>query len=308
MGIYDRDYYRDDGGGWWASMAGRQATVGLMIATGSIFLLQLMTSGGRGAVSPVTLFGQFSYSAVLDGEIWRFVTSMFVHPTNSLWPVAMNLLVLFWVGTSVEAIYGTREFLTFYLTAGVTATVGRFALVAGGFVDPKLVELGAAGPMTAALVVYACHYPYNTVMLFFVIPVPVWLLVSGVVGLQLLGALGVGSPSPALIGAAFGLLYYNRQVRLSTLWSGVSGRLARRRQPRLSVYRGEQEPQPVGAEPRPARNTSEATGDRPVDEHLEAKLDAVLEKVSRFGKESLSSEEHQILLRASEIYKRRRES
>jgi hypothetical protein len=43
-----------------------------------------------------------------------------------------------------------------------------------------------------------------------------------------------------------------------------------------------------------------------VDEQLEAKLDAVLEKVARFGKQSLTDSENQILMRASEIYKRKR--
>jgi hypothetical protein len=43
-----------------------------------------------------------------------------------------------------------------------------------------------------------------------------------------------------------------------------------------------------------------------MDEHLEAKLDAVLEKVSRDGQDSLTESERKVLLRASEIYKRKR--
>jgi hypothetical protein len=43
-----------------------------------------------------------------------------------------------------------------------------------------------------------------------------------------------------------------------------------------------------------------------LDEHFEAKVDAVLEKVSRFGQGSLTETERQILLRASEVYRRRR--
>jgi hypothetical protein len=39
---------------------------------------------------------------------------------------------------------------------------------------------------------------------------------------------------------------------------------------------------------------------------MEAKVDAVLEKVARFGKDSLTDGERQLLLRASEVYKRRR--
>jgi hypothetical protein len=45
-----------------------------------------------------------------------------------------------------------------------------------------------------------------------------------------------------------------------------------------------------------------------VDEHLEAKLDQVLEKVQKYGKESLSEAEREILLKASEVYKKRRQS
>jgi hypothetical protein len=52
--------------------------------------------------------------------------------------------------------------------------------------------------------------------------------------------------------------------------------------------------------------TPPAPSEKLIDEQLEAKLDAVLEKVARTGKESLSEPERQILLRASEIYKRRR--
>ena len=43
-----------------------------------------------------------------------------------------------------------------------------------------------------------------------------------------------------------------------------------------------------------------------MDEQLEAKLDAVLEKVARFGQDSLTESERQILQRASDMYKRRR--
>jgi hypothetical protein len=52
--------------------------------------------------------------------------------------------------------------------------------------------------------------------------------------------------------------------------------------------------------------TAEGRAARSVDEQLEAKLDHVLEKVSQYGRESLTPEEREILLRASEIYKRRR--
>jgi hypothetical protein len=44
-----------------------------------------------------------------------------------------------------------------------------------------------------------------------------------------------------------------------------------------------------------------------MDEHLEAKLDEVLEKVKQHGQDSLSETEREILFRASEIYRKRRQ-
>ena len=45
---------------------------------------------------------------------------------------------------------------------------------------------------------------------------------------------------------------------------------------------------------------------READEQLEAKLDAVLQKVAEKGQDSLTDGEKKILIQASEIYKRRR--
>jgi hypothetical protein len=42
------------------------------------------------------------------------------------------------------------------------------------------------------------------------------------------------------------------------------------------------------------------------DEHLEAKVDALLEKVGRTGQASLTASEREFLQKASEVYKKRR--
>jgi Family of unknown function (DUF6576) len=64
----------------------------------------------------------------------------------------------------------------------------------------------------------------------------------------------------------------------------------------LRVYREEPQ-QPVHASAPPASDA---------DEHLEAKLDRVLEKVASQGQNSLTEGERQVLMRASEIYRKRR--
>ena len=56
----------------------------------------------------------------------------------------------------------------------------------------------------------------------------------------------------------------------------------------------------------PVVSVANVAATSPIDEQLEAKLDLALEKVARTGKDSLTSEEKAVLMRASEIYKRKR--
>jgi hypothetical protein len=80
------------------------------------------------------------------------------------------------------------------------------------------------------------------------------------------------------------------------LWPDFRALKRRLTRPPLRVYREEEPPTPV---------TVGATAP-PDEEQLEAKMDAILEKISRSGKESLTESERQVLLRASEVFKRRR--
>jgi hypothetical protein len=68
---------------------------------------------------------------------------------------------------------------------------------------------------------------------------------------------------------------------------------------------------PLEADGDPAEPVGAAVQAQPhakenVDEHLEAKLDRVLAKMSTQGQESLTAEEREILVKASELYKKRR--
>ena len=99
-----------------------------------------------------------------------------------------------------------------------------------------------------------------------------------------------------LAGAAFALAYYKGHWRVVNGVSWLQGLRRQVTRPRLRVYR-EGSPEAVAVTTPPVSQA---------DEQLEAKLDAVLEKVARSGQASLTENEKQILFRASEIYKRRR--
>ena len=312
MGIYDRDYYRESTRRWWSNWGDRQVTLWLIGVMVGVFVLQIVSrsqNGGAGR-GELTEWGDYYLPAVLDGQLWRLLTWHFLHEPFGFWHIAFTLFFLYFIGTELEAIYGPAEFLAFYLATAVIISLAQLALGVVGLMPREAHVTGASAPVTASFILFACHYPYRRIMLMFVLPVPAWLLATGVVLLGFLGVLGPGQAglgfSAHLVGFAFAFAYYRYNLRVLN-WLPRFGTIrATRRKSPLKVYEEPREARrPVAASV--SKPSAEGSG-RSVDEQLEAKLDQVLEKVARYGRESLTSEEQQILQRASEIYKRRRGS
>jgi membrane associated rhomboid family serine protease len=310
MGIQDRDYYRDDSAGY-REVWGRQGVAIWIIAiTCGVFFGQCVTLGGP-LKSPLVVHGAFEPTSILAGEVWRLFTPVLLH-ANFL-HLLFNMLVLYFAGTRLEERYGSREFLAFYVGAGLFSSLAYLLASVAGLADVER-ALGASGAVTAVLVLFACHYPRQKVLLYFIIPMPVWVLVVAFVAIDLLGAtggaIGVRTAPVGYVahlgGALFGGLYFWAGIRITELFRR-SPRAATRVRPKLRVVPTEPEddtPTPVGApvESRPLPKE----GQEAVDEQLEARLDQVLEKVSKYGQESLTPEEREILFKASEVYKKRR--
>jgi membrane associated rhomboid family serine protease len=306
MGIYDREYYRREGPSFLGTISERGKVCKALILINLVcFVVQLLTAG-RGPEN--TTFGWFTdlfelnADSVLHGQVWRLLTYAFLHDPNSLLHIVFNMLFLWWFGTELEDHYGPREFLGIYL---ISALTGGLAFFAAHFAEMEGLRcIGASGAVTGIMVLYAFHYPTRLILLFFLIPVPVWLLVILNVGWDAWTFLHqpVGMRTTAVTvhlgGALFAFVYYKRHWRLLSIWSSLRSWQQQLFRPRLRVYREEhhREPVHVAAPPHSAD----------VDEQLEAKLDEILQKVARSGQDSLSDSERQILMRASEIYKRRR--
>jgi membrane associated rhomboid family serine protease len=299
MGIYDREYYRKEGPSLLGSFTDHGKMCKWLIAVNVVvFICQLVTRSNP----IVTDLFELDTVDVLHGQVWRLLSYAFLHSPDDLWHIVFNMLFLWWFGSDVEDLYGPREFLAVYLTS---AFLGGVAFVGGsllGFPGERCV--GASGAVMAVLVLCALHYPRRVIYIFFVLPVPIWLFVLFAVGrdaFTLLSRLPSGTAVTVhLAGAAFAFCYCKFHWRLLDFLP-LLRRSRSRRKPRLQLYREEDMPstEPVAVASAPSLR-------EPVDEHLEAKLDAVLEKVARHGRESLTENERQILMRASEIYRRKR--
>lgn len=296
MGFYDRDYYRRDTGQFGDWLQPRSVSTYLIAANVIVFVAQLATRtvGMPIMDGPVTSAFRLDPDKVLHGEIWRLLSYAFLHSLG--WAhIAFNMLALWWAGRGVEAIYGGKEFLGFYLVAAILAGLAYCGVEwATGSSRPAI---GASGAVSAVMVLFACHYPTSTIYLFMLIPVPVFVAVILYIVIDTLQLLGGPANTNIAVaahlgGALVGFLYFKFQFRvLNWLPSRMSMR-PRRSRPRLKVYR-----EPVEAD-------TPLSGD--ADDQLEAQLDSVLAKVAKYGREALSEREHQVLLKASEVYKQRR--
>lgn len=293
MGIYDRDYYRDERSGLASLIPEGGICKFLIIAQIAAFALQALDRNGVSESLGLQLAG------LMSGEVWRILTFPFVQQSLSIMTLAFSLLFLWWFGSDLEQMYGSTEFLCFYL---LSALIGGAAFLGVAYLRnvPGELLFGAFGPITAVTVLYAWHFPNHTIRLFFFLPVPMWLLVI----IEMLGALMLAREQAAYILAAgaFSSLYYKKQWRFSGLFQGFGTWNSRpKARAKLRVFHPEVDEdfgEPVGVS---------APKSAPLlDEHLEAKVDAVLEKMARSGKESLSDKERDILLQASEIYRRKR--
>jgi membrane associated rhomboid family serine protease len=296
MGIYDREYYRREGPSFLGSLANTGVVCKWLIGINvGVFVLQILLrdTGFTDALwlDPV---------AVVHGEVWRLLTYAFLHDVTSLYHIVFNMLFLWWFGTDIEDVYGHKEFLAFYLVAAVVGGVTYQACAMADLIGANPC-LGASGAVTAVLVLCALHFPRRIIYIWFFLPVPIWAFVGFQVLQDAFMFVGKHKTQTAVTvhlgGAAFAFLYQKFHWRMLNLVPNLRSWQRARARPQLRIYQEEEPRQPVPVTAPPA-------GD--VDEQLEAKLDAVLEKMAQYGQGSLTEGERQILLRASEIYKRRR--
>lgn len=299
MGIYDREYVRREGPSFLGSIVDRGRICKWLIGINVVaFILQGLTLNQGGFTDLFWL----DVAQVQHGQVWRLLTYAFLH-SFGIFPFLFAMLFLWWFGSDLEDLYGPREFLAFYLTAVFVGGLAYF-LSALAWFPRAAAHMGSSGAIMAVMVLCAIHDPRRLIYLFFLLPVPIWALVAAYLAYDvfvLAGDKGMGGVVAAVDVAAalFAAVYHQLHWRL-TEWLPQWGqwRLWRRRlfRPRLRLYREERPREPVGVPSTPALD----------DEHLEAKMDAILEKISRVGKENLTESERQVLLRASEILRRRR--
>lgn len=309
MGFQDRGYYGDRRSTFASEWTAVNAIIALNVA---LWLANFILTGDlfREFFSlQVSLNDLLCLRSDLPQHLWRFwslLTYGFLHdgpslesPNNQYSPMHLlfNMLTLWFFGRELEDLMGRGEFLRFYCVAIVFA--GGAWVVGEGFGGMGGRLVGASGGVMAVLAVFVWHFPRQTVLIYGVLPVPVWALGLLYLVSDVRGAAG-GSGNVAHVahlgGAVFGLLYAWRGWSLEDL-TGLPARLLKRR-PRMRVVRPDDDTLGLGGQ----------AGRPGGDSRLDEEVDRILEKISRTGEGSLTANERDTLTRASRRLKDRNRS
>ncbi|KAG8775559.1 hypothetical protein FRC12_001419 [Ceratobasidium sp. 428] len=127
-----------------------------------------------------------SLQNVLDGRIWTLLTACFSHEATG--HLLVNGMSFWFMAPPVMRMLGNSAFLALYLGGGIAASA--FSLAWNAVVSHRSVNAhGASGAIYSVISLFACVFPQTTFLLFFVVPVPAWLCVSGIFAWDLYGAL-----------------------------------------------------------------------------------------------------------------------
>lgn len=232
---------------------------------------------------------------------WGLFTSIFAH--FHVIHLLMNMVLLYFVGKILEQFFGSKRLLTIYLLGGIAG--GILEILAHEifplFANQSMVVVGASGSIMAIFMALAFYRPNLKVMLFGVVPVRL-ILLAGLYLLYDALSLGLndGTAHFAHIGGAIIGFAAAQQAHSSVsifarfenfidrISSRLKGTFTSTKKPKMKVYKGG------------------GGGSRKVDYEYnedkkakQEKTDAILDKISKSGYESLTKAEKDFLFNQS---------
>ena len=120
-----------------------------------VFVLDLVS---KGALSSMLYFWR---PAVLQGQVWRLVTFVFVPNSGNPFFLLLSCYFYYWIGRMLEREWGTAKFSLFYFSGVLLSAISGMLL---GLTDIYYIHL-------SIFLVIATMYGELQVLLFFVVPI-----------------------------------------------------------------------------------------------------------------------------------------
>jgi membrane associated rhomboid family serine protease len=246
------------------------------------------------------IHAQFSLPPLLIDFVskpWTLITYMFMHDLEGILHILFNMLVLYWFGRLFVEYLGSDKLIALYVLGGIAGAV--FYLLAYNTI-PFFIQraplglVGASAAVDAIVVATAVLLPNYTFYLMFFGPVRIKYIAAITVVLSFFGTVGAnaGGNIAHLGGALIGALYMKQLQAGSNwgMWITITLDWIKnifKAKPKVKVsYRNDREPMPGKAR----------QGEKG---YTQAEIDAILDKISAGGYESLTKEEKEKLFNAS---------
>lgn len=297
MGIYDRDYSREEpAGGLRGALALWGSTQVLIALNAVVFILWLAAHDSE----QMSAFMERHFLVSRDGVLNDFYFHTLITCAFSqmdLWHILFNMYALWLFGRELETIYGPRNLIVLYVLCGIAGSLGHIAWTTAP-------ALGASGATVGITILAAIYNPSQPVNIFF-ISMTLRTFAIVIVLMDLVGTLQGGdhvAHTAHLSGALMALVFLKLDLRVfkdtPTGKLGLWERFKRffRRKPKLRVVK----PDPFADVRIPDALEAEPS----IDSSTAARVDALLAKIKREGMNALTEEERAFLRTSSEKYRR----
>jgi membrane associated rhomboid family serine protease len=259
-----------------------------------------------GEISGATAFSDFIYNQFTIPPVigdylsrpWTLITYMFAHSRWDIFHILFNMLVFYWFGRLFVEYLGSSKLTALYILGGLAGGVlyllmfntVPYYIERSGF--PGMV--GASAAVYAVVVATATLLPNYTFFLLFFGPVRIKYIAGFYVVISFLGTTqaNAGGNIAHLGGALIGFIYL-KQLQSGINWGGwITATLdwfqdLFKSKPKVKVtYRSEEK-----IIKKPVKVT--------VSKSSQAEIDAILDKISDHGYESLTKDEKEKLFNAS---------
>ena len=274
--------------------------VAVFLAVNLVLLLQFLFNI---EVFDITYWLSASSSpAKLIMRPWAIITYMFLH--ESFWHLFWNMVILYFGGQIYAQFLGDRQFISTYVLGGISGLILymlAYNLLPVFSHNGGIPILGASASVLALLVGIATYLPDYTVRLIFFGPVKLKYVAMIFVVLDFISIRGgnAGGHIAHIGGAIYGFMA-SRQLRKGTdfsdyfwniidavkgFWPGQS---------RMRVVKDKK-----GKKKQTGRTSRSDYDYADKKKEEQSRIDAILDKISKSGYDSLTKEEKEFLFRAS---------